>query len=193
MPIPASRFVRSLMVGLTVAAAVTAIGSSSAAAGAVPGTPATGRHMALAWAPAGPIPMPTIGRPAPEKSPEAPITLNSLHRDKLGLVSLTWTLTNNDQSNSMDDPPSEMMNPYDYSGAKASAITLIDESAKIRYKPLRMDPGKTCICTNRSGIPYTLDNGQSAIFYEVYKLPTNVNSVTVNIPNYSPAKDIAIH
>lgn len=194
MPLSENRFARAQMSGFIVAVAVVASGPS-AAASAVSASSAAASHLArpIALAPAGPTPMPTIGRPAPEKHPDAPITLNSLHRDKLGLVSLTWTLANNDQSESMNDPPSEVVNAYDYVGPTAGAVTLTDESAKVRYSPLRMDPGKTCVCTNGSAVPSTLANGQSAIYYEVYKLPLNVKSVTVTIPGYSPTKDIYIN
>lgn len=193
MPISmSSSSIRAFLVGLaatTATACVTAAGTPAAANVVRSAEHVTRTPVALQRS--GPTPMPTIGQPAPEENPNAPITLNSLHRDSVGFVTLTWTIV----YNASDDNflvPRDLVSVYKYAGTSASAVTLIDEVGKMRYNPLRMDPSGTCICTDMPSIPLGLKDGESAILNEVYKLPANVNSVTVSIPGYSPAKNISV-
>lgn len=137
-----------------------------------------------------PTPMPTIGQPAPEASPKAPVTLNSLHRTQSGLVTLTWTITNNGYS--QYQRPVDWVGIYDYANAPASGITITDESAKIRYNPLRIDPDRRCMCTETGNLKGVQEQGDSEILFDTYKIPASVKSVTVNIPDFSPAKNIPI-
>ena len=187
MPVRTTRCIRAFLAGLVAASAVA---STGAAARHATDTAQEDARLPVAMERLAPTPMPTIGQPAPEKYPDSPVTLNSLHRDSAGLVSLTWTVTNNGDSNYVI--PTEFVSVYKYASASASAITLTDETGKIRYNPLRMDPSSTCICTDTTSIPTGLDKGESAVFNQVYKLPTGVNSVTVTIPGYSAAKNVSV-
>lgn len=137
-----------------------------------------------------PTPMPTIGQPAPEQSPKAPVTLNSLRRTESGLVALTWTITNSGYDQYIR--PADWVGIYNYANASESAITITDEAAKIRYNPLRIDPDRMCMCTDAGGMRVVQNQGQSEIIFEVYKVPENVKAVTVDIPGFSPAKNISI-
>lgn len=185
---PARAFLSTLV-------AVTAVGATVMAASSSPAKAAsTARHSVLPVAmklSQTPAPMPTIGRPAPEQSPDAPIALNSLHRDSSGIVSLTWTVQNN--ADDMFNDPSDWVNGlYKYAPGYDTGITLTDETAKVLYRPLRADPSGVCICTDSSAVERVLDSGDYSIAYEAYKLPAQVKSVTVSIPGYSPAKNIPI-
>lgn len=194
MPVSLSnKGIRAALTSLiaTAVAVGTVAGQGHAAAQVAQGA-VDGAHLPVALQRANPAPMPTIGQPAPEKNPNASVTLNSLHRDSVGLVTLTWTMVYNASDESFVVPPA-LVSVYKYAGTSASAVTLTDEAGKIRYNPLRMDPSATCICTDMPSIPNGLSKGQSAILNEVYKLPANVNAVTVSIPGYSPAKSIPVN
>lgn len=137
-------------------------------------------------------PMPSVGQaPAPEEWPDAPVTLNSLHRDSSGFVSLTWSVRNNGDSQ-FTLPAQWISTVYRYAPGPSSAITLTDESGKVRYSPLRMDPSGVCVCSDTTKLAASLDHGASAILTETYKLPAQVKSVTVSIPGYSAAKNVPI-
>lgn len=150
-----------------------------------------GARMPLVMQRLSPSPFPSIGQPAPEKYPNAPITLNSLHRDSLGFVTLTWTIVYNGDDENFT-VPRDLVSIYKYAGTSASAVTLTDEVGKVRYNPLRLEQSGSCICTSMPSIPLGIRNGESAVLNEVYKLPTNISSVTVSIPGYSPAKNIPV-
>lgn len=190
MSVGTSRYGRVLLATLTATATV------AATTGAADTSPANRsqskgfRQLPASLTKLSPTPMPTIGQPAPESSPDAPVTINSLHRSSTNLVSLTWSMKYNGGSDFTI--PTNIVSVYKYAGSGSSAITLTDEAAKIRYNPLRADPSQTCICTNTSSIPNDLNKGESATFYEVFMLPATTKSVTVSIPGYSPAKNIPV-
>lgn len=191
MPVRMSGFSSVLMVGLVATSTIVAtMGPSDRAAASISQVSGTPR-LQTALQQRSPAPMPTIGRPAPEKWPDTPAAINSLHRDSSGFVTLIWTLTYNGANDFT--LPVEFVSVYKYAPAPFSAITLTDESAKIRYNPLRADPSGKCICTDNATVPNDLNKGQSATLYQVFKLPSNVTSVTVSIPGYSPAKNIAVN
>lgn len=192
MPMRISKGIRVALVGLVAASAVVATKAPGAQAAESVRSSRSDARLPVALNRLNPTPLPTIGQPAPEKEPDAPVTLNVLHRDSFGLVSLTWTMAYN------GDTPDYLIGPnlvsvYRYAGASASAVSLTDEVGKIRYNPLRMDPSGTCICTDNPSIPNDLNKGQSAVFYETYKLPATVHSVTVSIPGYSPAQNVPVN
>lgn len=194
MSLSSSRPFRGLLTSLTTAATVLSVTVCGPASASLARQPQASSHSLPASMRLSPTPLPTIGQPAPEQSPNAPVTLNALHRTESGLVTLTWTITNRGYDNYV--PPTEWVGIYDYANvngnAPVSGITLTDEAAKIRYNPLRTDPDRVCICTNPGDQQAIQEKGGSEIMFETYKLPGSVKSVTVNIPAFSPAKNIPI-
>lgn len=136
-------------------------------------------------------PQPSLGQPQPESSPNIQVTINTLHRDSSGLVTLTWTIKNNGQEGFLN-AASQFTSDYNYEGGTAAGITLTDESAKVRYNPLRAIPSNMCTCTVLAGLPTPLTQGESVVLFEIYKLPNSVSSATINIAGYSPLKNIQI-
>lgn len=190
MSVAKSRYGRVLLVTLTTASTVAATAGVANASPVGKSQSTDLRRPPVSMAKLSPAPMPTIGQPAPEGSPDAPVAINSLHRSSTNLVSLTWSMKYNGDSDFT--LPTNLVSVYKYAGSGSSAITLTDEAAKIRYNPLRADPSQKCICTNTSSIPNDLNKGESATFYEVFMLPSTTRSVTVSIPGYSPAKNIPV-
>lgn len=190
MPMIKNRRIRILLACVTIASAAVGVSISEPAAVAS-ARPARAHAQNLPVAlRVSPAPMPTIGRPVPEQSPKAPVTLNYLHRTESGFVALTWTITNSGYD--QYTRPADWVGIYNYANASESAITVTDEAARIRYNPLRIDPDRTCMCTDVGSMRVLQNQGQSEIIFEVYKVPENVKTVTVNIPGFSPAKNISI-
>ena len=140
---------------------------------------------------AGPTPEPSIGSAEPEKYPGISVTINSLHRDSSGIVSLNWTASSNGGKQFWANVP-WVGDVYKYDDAPASAVTITDEDAKIRYNPLRIDPRQLCMCQTTVNIPALEQQGQSVNLFQTFKPPADVDSVTVNIPGFSPAKNIPV-
>lgn len=191
MPVRRNKRSRALLAGLVAVSTVAATTGAADTATANRNQSAATHRLPVALHKQSLTPQPTIGQPAPEEWPDTPVTINSLHRDSVGFVTLTWTMTYNGDTPDFSIS-TELVSVYKYAAGTISAITLTDESAKIRYNPLRADPSMTCICSDNSSIPRSLDKGQAATLYEAFKLPANVKSVTVSIPGYSPAKNIPV-
>lgn len=137
-----------------------------------------------------PTPEPSIGAPQPEKSPNVPVTLNSLTRDPTGIVTLVWTVKNN--GNESFYAPGGWQGVYTYAGAPLSGVSLTDETAKVRYQPLRIDPRRLCMCNNPADQPEPLASGDVGQYFQSYKLPNSVKSVTVALDGYAPAKNVPV-
>lgn len=138
-----------------------------------------------------PSPQPSIGAPEPEQYPGVPITINSLTRDSFGFATLVWTITNN--TNERFYVPSGWQGTtYTYADAPISGVTLTDETAKVRYQPLRIDPSKQCTCNSDFDQVTVMEHGATSYYFQTYKLPMNVKSVTVSMAAYAPAKNIPI-
>lgn len=179
------------MLGTALAAAaalLVAPGPTQAAAPSVASARPAAMHVRLH---AGPTPQPSIGSAEPEKYPGISITLNSLHRDSSGIVTLNWTATSNGGEQFWANVP-WVGDVYKYADAPASAVTITDEAAKIRYNPLRIDPRQLCMCQTTTSIPALEQQGQSVNLFQTFKPPATVDSVTVNIPGFSPAKDVPV-
>ena len=141
-------------------------------------------------APAGPPPLPSLAKAQPEKWPKVDATVNSLTRSTGGLVTLVWTLHNND---TVPFTPAAYFNGLytTYQGQSANGITLTDEAGKIQYSTLRLESGR-CLCTSFSQSVSSLQQNQETTLFAEYKLPESVTDVTVGIPGYSPVKDVKI-
>lgn len=138
-----------------------------------------------------PSPRPSIGAPEPEKYPGVEITINSLTRDSLGFVTLVWTITNNSNEN-FYVPGGWQGYTYTYADAPISGVTLTDETAKVRYQPLRIDPSRQCTCNSDADQITVMEHGDTSYYFQSYKLPANVKSVTMSLDGYAPAKNVPI-
>lgn len=191
MPTKNSVHIRTLLFALAAILAVASTTETADAASVARRQVSHANRLPVLLQKQSPAPLPTLAQPAPEKWPGSSAKINYLHRDATGLVTLIWTMTYNGESDDFS-VPEEMISAYSYNGGYISAITLIDQASKTRYNPLRADPSELCICSYGATVPRTLNRGQSATFYEVFKLPQNVTSATVDIPGYSPADNIPI-
>lgn len=135
-------------------------------------------------------PRPSIGAPKPEQDPAAAITINSLTRDASGIVTLVWTITYTGET--QFNTPTGWQSVYTYASAPVSGVSLTDETAKVRYQPLRIDPRRLCMCNSNADQPNPMRPGDIGDYYQSYKLPDTVTSVTVRLDGYAPAKNVPI-
>lgn len=184
---PKTRLTGAALAGLLAAGLVGIVGYGSPGT-ATPQASRTVLPVAL-WRTA-PTPLPTIGQPAPERSPKAPVTLNSLHRSSSGFTTLTLTISNDGYPQM--PVPAEWNGDYTYAGGAVSAITLTDEAHKVRYNPLRIDPDQLCVCTDAGELTPMIGKGESYVIYATFKLSPGTSSVTVNLPDFTAAKDIPV-
>lgn len=186
MPLTRNRVFVTLAVTVA-AAAITGFSGTAAAHIAIRPAQQAAQPLRVAT----PSPLPSIGQAQPEKHPDVQATINSLHRDSNGLVTLTWTVKNNGTESF--HPSTEFLSDYAYQGQSSNGITLTDEAGKIRYNPLRMQQSNSCVCNSLSAGPLILDQGDSMYMFESYKLAPEVTTVTINIPGFSSLKNIQVN
>ena len=138
-----------------------------------------------------PTPLPTLGRPQAQKAPGIGISLNTLRRDSTGLVTLVWTVRNGGSDDlSLIDYFRDRS--YQRTSTFVSGMTLVDETAKLRYNSVQIVPRKVCTCTDTAVVPSSISSGDSITLYNVFKLPTSVSNVTVDVPGWAPLKNVKI-
>lgn len=138
-----------------------------------------------------PTPLPTLGRPQAQKAPSVELTLNTLRRDSTGLVTLVWTVRNTG-SEDFDLVDHFRDTSYARVSTYISGITLVDETAKLRYNSLHIVPRDTCTCTDTPAAPNPVRSGEWETLYNTFKLPPSVSTVTVDIPGWTAMKNVRI-
>lgn len=139
---------------------------------------------------ADPTPLPTVTQPESTKYQYVHMSINSLHRDSSGLVTLTYTAFNSGPGAYY--PNADLVSPFDFRVPSSDKVTLTDEAAKLRYRALQMIPSRNCTCTEVGHVRGGVNQGQQAIFFNTYKLPANITKVTVSIPGNADAKNVPI-
>lgn len=140
-----------------------------------------------------PPPPPVIATAAPAQHPGIKLAINSLHRDSVGVVILTWTVTNNSKEG-FTAGSGTFNSVSKYAGDGVTDVTLLDNDHKIRYHTLRDANTNYCVCTEMTvtGSHTIIDPGNSATYYDAYTLPSNVSKATVEIPGFVGVKDLPI-
>ena len=126
----------------------------------------------------------------------AVVKINELKRSETGdYAQLIWTL---DNKSSTYISLSYLQNEtYNYLGtAEASGLVLLDESSGIRFHPY-IDSAGECLC---AGADYSTpemfalitDSGYQNTYWASYRLPPEVDKVTIEIPGFHPIKDVPV-
>ncbi|RAY14421.1 hypothetical protein DPM19_15805 [Actinomadura craniellae] len=156
-------------------------------ASAAPSTPAGGGWPVLATAPAGPGPF-VVSSVWPKK---AEVRINELRRDSNGYVSLVWTLRNDD-----DKPLPAERAMTDWSGLyleySTSAAALSADGR--RYRVAR-DGHKVALGPNLTITPvrdFTVDKGEEYTLWAMFKVPADVQAVTVEIPGFRAIQNLPV-
>jgi outer membrane protein OmpA-like peptidoglycan-associated protein len=147
-----------------------------------------------------PSPAPTDGSPvATAKAKDSDVQeiktdVLTFKRDGAGMVNLVWTANNSAAQDfyahgRFSKPVSDVL--Y-FRGEGAMGVTLRDDSTGQRYYTLR-DSEQRCVCYEivPGGNSY-VKKGQTATYYNAFKLPPGARSMTIEIPGYQPIPNIAI-
>ena len=119
--------------------------------------------------------------------------VNSVHREPSGLVTLVWTATNVGCQDQMVAGSFDKWLSLEYPGATTtSGASLVDKAGQMRYWPSRDGKG-VCVCTSTSEAVYavqTLRPNASVTHSEVYKPPTTISKVDVQISWFAETVDV---
>jgi hypothetical protein len=122
------------------------------------------------------------------------VEINALRREASGLVALTWTVANTG-SQTFDASARFTFGgkfPMNYDGGFNTGVNLLDPANGMYYRSLR-DKDNRCICSDFIGVGRNaLNPGDNVTFYNLYKLPPEVKSVAVEIPEYVGVKNVPI-
>lgn len=129
------------------------------------------------------------------------VDINALTRDPSGLTQLTWTLTSTGSEKFAALMFSQTGNTAakidyfkdrNYKGGLTAGVTLYDETGRLRYWTLR-DKNNYCLCFDSMAIgKVNFSQGESATYYNLFKVPPEVRSITVEIPGYAPVKNLSL-
>jgi outer membrane protein OmpA-like peptidoglycan-associated protein len=142
----------------------------------------------------GKLPVIATAQPQSTEVQSTKLEVNSLHREASGLVQLTWTVTNTG-SQAFDASARFAFGgdlPMNYEGGSTPGVNLHDTTNGMYYRSLR-DKENRCICSDFIGVGRnSLNPGDSVTFYNLYKLPPEVQNIAVEIPEYAAIKSVPI-
>lgn len=82
---------------------------------------------------------------------------------------------------------------YSYSNPNYAGVTVTNESSGTRFHPI-MDGNGECLCSGptSSNITQQIDPGSQVAYWSLFSVPEDVETVTVEIPEFDPIEDIPI-
>ncbi|WP_304453868.1 hypothetical protein [Nocardiopsis sp. YSL2] len=126
------------------------------------------------------------------RSSQLTAEVNEATRNESGnLLSVTWSITNNGNE---DVVLSWFIDQsYAYTGRTFSAITATNTDGSIRYHPIMDDEGY-CLCSGEysAQLDVTASSGQTITYWSTFSVPSSLDSITVDIPEFDPIEDIPI-
>ncbi|WP_223830546.1 hypothetical protein [Nocardiopsis quinghaiensis] len=132
---------------------------------------------------------------APGNAKESnPLTaeVHQAKRDSSGvLLSVAWSI-----ENTGDDQVSMLWlrdRSYSYSGQNFAGVTAVSPDGVFRYHPI-MDGNGTCLCSGSASndLVQNLASGAKVTYWSMYSVPEDLESITIEIPNFEPIEDIPI-
>jgi outer membrane protein OmpA-like peptidoglycan-associated protein len=119
--------------------------------------------------------------------------VNSVHREPSGLVTLVWSATNVGSQDQMVAGSLDKWLSLEYPGATTtSGASLVDEAGQMRYWPSRDGKG-VCVCSSTSEAVFatqTLKPNASVTYSDVYKPPTTISKLDVQISWFAEKVDV---
>ncbi|MQA85140.1 MAG: hypothetical protein GEV03_11065 [Streptosporangiales bacterium] len=151
--------------------------------------------------PGSPPPLPVAATAAPAEGQQVKVEINDVRADSRGLAVLRFTITNEgpqpfDVQNLTDEERDPAVGFEHFTCRKApSGVTLVDPEAKERYHPVLRFDGDNRYCVNtRFSFPKVnpVERGRRLTLYTAYVLPSEVRSVTVEVPGFEPVEDVQV-
>jgi hypothetical protein len=127
-----------------------------------------------------------------ELSRQLQAEVNEARRNELGnLLSVTWSIRN---------PGNERVvlswfnqYSYTYSGPNFAGITAFSSETGTRFHPV-MDSDKYCLCSGEYSVQLqeTAMPGEAVSYWSMYSVPSDLETISVEIPGFDPIEDIPI-
>lgn len=121
------------------------------------------------------------------------VEANQTKRNERGnLISIDWSVTNETDS----DVPLTWLHEqqtYTYNGNFYSGVTIVDPESDTRYHPI-MDQAGKCVCAgNTSNRFYNqVTAGGHSAYWSLFSTPSDVETLTLEVPGFEPIEDIPI-
>ena len=108
------------------------------------------------------------------------------------LISIDWAIANNTDSDVVLTWLHEQQT-YTYNGDYYSGVTVFDPETETRYHPL-MDQAGDCVCAgNTSGRFFNqVVAGGYSPYWSLFSTPSDVETLTLEVPGFEPIEDIPI-
>ncbi|CAM4022894.1 hypothetical protein [Nocardiopsis rhodophaea] len=123
------------------------------------------------------------------------IEVNSVDRSSTGgLTSLTYTIANHGDKESSLITQVLGKSEFTYPPRRLGSPTLLDEEGQVRYFTI-MNSDNDCVCPKGggdSGTPQHVAAGGSQPAWSSFILPDDVDTVTVEFPDFAPIKGIPV-
>ncbi|WP_241480186.1 hypothetical protein [Nocardiopsis halotolerans] len=107
------------------------------------------------------------------------------------LLSITWSISNSGDERVvltwMDD------RSYAYEGPYFSGVTAVSSDGNTRYHPV-MDGMGACLCSgNLSGdFVQRVEPDEKIAYWSLFSVPDDMDTVTIEIPEFDPIEDVPI-
>ncbi|MEV2277959.1 hypothetical protein AB0I72_20470 [Nocardiopsis sp. NPDC049922] len=128
----------------------------------------------------------------------APVSANLIaevhwaERDDSGsFLSVTWSIEN--IGNGQEGLAWLRDGAYLYDGQGFSGVSTVDPGEGTRYHPV-MDGTGSCLCSGERNNEFiaALNPGEQVAYWSLFSVPADLDSVTVEIPNFDPIEDVPI-
>ncbi|MEU3020562.1 MULTISPECIES: hypothetical protein [unclassified Nocardiopsis] len=108
------------------------------------------------------------------------------------LLSLTWSVENQGSSEVDFDWPQGTT--YMYSNRMAySGVTILSSNEGTRFHPV-MDSAGDCLCSGNNSMDSKnfLRPGEKVVYWSMFSVPEDVESVDLEIPGFDPIEDVPL-
>lgn len=127
-----------------------------------------------------------------EESRDLVAEIHQAEKDDSGaFLSLTWVIKNN------GDGQASMLwlrdRSYSYTGQNFAGVTMVNPDEGTRYHPI-MDGNGSCLCSGSisNDLVQNLGSGDEVAYWSLFSVPADIDSVTVEIPNFDPIEDVPV-
>jgi len=127
-----------------------------------------------------------------ELSGDLTAEVNAVTRNEAGnLLSVTWSIANSGS----DNVTLSWFNQYSYvySGPNFAGVTAFSSDTGTRYHPI-MDGENYCLCSGEysAQLMEIARPGETVTYWSLYSVPSNIDSITLELPNFEPIEDVPI-
>ncbi|MFI6575068.1 hypothetical protein ACIBFB_04650 [Nocardiopsis sp. NPDC050513] len=118
--------------------------------------------------------------------------VHQVERDETGsFLSVTWSIEN--IGNGQEGIAWLRDGAYLYDGQGFSGVSTLDPAEGTRYHPV-MDGTGSCLCSGERNNEFiaALNPGEQVAYWSLFSVPADLETVTVEIPNFDPIEDVPI-